>query len=470
MSLTRCHSYQILFYLVDFKIITCQAETIINMRKIFFLLFLPVSLFAQKNDQQEMDNYVQAQTNVKGFSGTVLVMKQNTVVLKKAYGLADREWNIPNTTDTKFRIGSITKQFTAACILQLAEQGKLSIDDKLSKYIPDFPKGDSVTIHMLLNHTSGIASYTDQPEFLNVAKLSWTTDSMILFFKSRPYNFSPGTKFQYNNSGFFLLGYIIQKASGQSYNNYLREHILNKIGMMNTGVDKSDSVLPMRARGYSKAKNHYSNADYISLEWPFSAGVLYSTVDDMYKWDRALYGTTILSAASKQKMFTPGKGNYGYGVFIDTLEKHYRIAHGGGIPGFITNISRYVNDDICIIALSNDEFDAGAIADGLADILFGILVERPYMHKEIKIDPSLLDRYVGKYKAFLTIEVIKKDGKLYRHREGTPDVELKPESETKFFYADDSDRQLEFETDKSGKVTKIWFINNGQRGEMKKTE
>jgi CubicO group peptidase (beta-lactamase class C family) len=440
------------------------------MKKIFFLLLLPSEIFAQKNYQQELDKYVQAHVNVKGFSGTVLVMKQNTVLLKKAYGLADREWNIANTTDTKFRIGSITKQFTAACILQLIEQGKLSIDDKLSKYIPDFPKGDTVTIHMLLNHTSGIASFTDQPEFANIATLSWSKDSMVLFFKNKPYNFSPGTKYQYNNSGFFLLGYIIEKVSGQSYNDYLRQHILDKLGMMNTGVDKLDSILPMRAKGYSKMKAKYVNADFISLAWPFSAGVLYSTVDDMYKWDRALYGTTIISATSKQKMFTPGKSNYGYGIIIDTLEKHYRIWHNGGIPGFVSNISRYVNDDICVIVLSNDSYNADAVADGLADILFDVPVEFPYVHKEIKINPALYDRYVGKYKAFLIVEVIKKDGKLYRHRDGTDDIELKPESETKFFYADDSDRQLEFEVDKSGKAVKIWFVNNEQRGEMKKVD
>jgi CubicO group peptidase (beta-lactamase class C family) len=446
------------------------SKKIVNMKKIMFFLLLPFALSAQKNAQQALDKYVQAQTNIKGFSGTALVMKQNAVLLRKAYGLADREWNIANTVDTKFRIGSITKQFTAACILQLADQGKLSLDDKLITYIPDFPKGDSVTIQMLLNHTSGIASYTDQPEFGNVAKLTWNTDSMILFFKNKPYNFSPGTKFQYNNSGFFLLGYIIEKVSKQSYNEYLRRHILDKLGMMNTGVDRSDSILQSRAKGYSKNKNTYVHADYISLAWPFSAGVLYSTVDDMYKWDRALYGTSVLSTATKQKMFTPGKGNYGYGVFIDSLGKHLRIQHGGGIPGFVTNISRYVHDDVCIVVLSNDEFNAGAVADGLADIVFDMTVEFPYVHKEIKIDPALFDRYIGKYKAFLTVEVIKKDGKLYRHRDGTADIELKPESETKFFYADDSDRQLEFEVDKAGKVMRIWFINNEQRGEMQKVD
>ena len=429
------------------------------MKKIFFLLLLPITSIAQKNYSQKLDRYMQAQMNVKGFSGAVLVMKKNMVLLKKAYGLADREWNIANTTDTKFRIGSITKQFTAACILQLIEQGKLNPDDKLSKFIPGFPKGDSVTIHMLLNHTSGIASYTDVPEFMKVATLSWSKDSMISFFKSRPYNFSPGTKFQYNNSGFFLLGYIIEKVSGQSYNDYLRQHIFDKLGMMNTGVDRPDSILPMRARGYTKIKNKFVNADYISPAWPFSAGILYSTLDDLYKWDRALYATTILSAASKQKMFMPGKSNYGYGIMIDSLENHLRIWHNGSIPGFLSNISRFVNDDVCIIVLANDQVNlsntlpiSDVVADGLADIVFDLPAEVPYVHKEVKIDPALLDRYPGKYKAFLTLEVIKKDGKLYRHRDGTPDIELKPESETKFFYDDDSDRQLEFEVDKTGKV------------------
>ena len=440
------------------------------MKKIIFLLLIPVMVSAQKNYSDQLDKYVLAQMSINGFSGAVLVMQKNKVLLKKAYGLADREWNIANTTDTKFRIGSITKQFTAACILQLIEQGKLNLDDKLSKFIPGFPKGDIVTLHMLLNHTSGIASYTDQPEFIKVATQTFSNDSMISFFKSRPYNFSPGTKFQYNNSGFFVLGYIIEKVSGQSYDNYLRTHILDKLGMMNTGADKLDSILPMRARGYSKVKSKYVNADFISLAWPFSAGILYSTVDDMYKWDRALYGTSVISSSSKQKMFTPGKSNYGYGIVIDSVEKHLRIWHNGGIPGFVSNISRYINDDVCIIVLSNDDFNADGVANGLAGIVFDMPVEYPYVHKEIKIDHAILDRYLGKYNAFLTLEVIKKEGKLYRHRDGTPDIELKPESETKFFYADDSDRQLEFEIDKDGKVTKIWFINNGQRGEMKKVQ
>ena len=443
-------------------------KNISDMKKILFFLLLPLTSVAQKNYQQLLDQYMQAQTTVRNFSGAVLVMKQNKVLLEKGYGLADREWNIPNTTETKFRIGSVTKQFTAACILQLIEAGKLSADDKLSKFFPGFPKGDSVTIHMLLNHTSGIASYTDTRDFMNVARLDLPKDSMISFFKNKPYNFSPGSKFSYNNSGYFLLGAILEKISGLSYDDYLRKNIFDKLEMKNSGVDRLDSVLEMRARGYSRIGKKVVNADFISMGWPYSAGVLYSTVGDLYKWDRALYGNKILSKESLQKMFTPGKSNYGYGIIIDSLEKHPRIWHNGGIPGFSTNFSRFVNDDICTIVFSNNESNTDFVAIALANILFDMPVEIPYVHKEVKIDPSILDKYVGKYSAGLTIEVIKKDGKLYRHRDGTPDIELKPESPTKFFYGDETDRQLEFEIDATGKVTKIWFYNSGQRGEMKK--
>ena len=445
------------------------------MKKILLIILLPLTISAQKNFPQLLDQYMQAQNQVKGFTGTVLVMKQNKVLLRKAYGMADREWNIPNTPETKFEIGSLTKQFTAACILQLVEEGKLSLEDKLSKFLPKFPKADSVTIHMLLNHTSGIANYTAQLSFMNVATQHLGQDSMISFIAGKSYTASPGSKFNYTNSGYFLLGYIIEKVSGLSYGNYLEKNIFSKLGMTNSLLNKPDSVLSMRAKGYDVKGRKTANADYIAMDWPFSAGGIISTVDDMYKWDRALYTGTVLNDASKQKMFTPGKGDYGYGFIIDSLEKHPRIWHNGSIPGFLSNISRYPEEDVCVIVLANTIVIQNntlpitdVLAGGLAGIVFDMPVEVPYVHKEVKIDPSLLDKYVGKYNAGLTLEVIKKDNKLYRHRDGSVDIELKPESNTKFFYADDSNRQLEFELDAAGNVVKIWFINNEQRGEMKR--
>ena len=447
------------------------------MKKIFILLLLPLAVTAQKDRTKALEKYMQAQENVKGFSGAILVMQHDKVLLKKGYGLANREWNVANTADSKFRIGSITKQFTAAAILQLVELGKLTLADPLTKFFPGFPKGDSVTIHMLLNHTSGITDFTSLPEFPNVMRLNRSEDSIISFFKNKPYTHSPGTKYKYTSSGYFLLGCIIEKLSNQSWQAYIQNHIFNVLEMNNSGVAHPDSIVPMQANGYSKEKNSIENAGYLAMEWAFSAGALYSTVEDLYKWDRSFYGNTILANNSLQKMFTPGKGNYGYGIIIDSLEGHYRNWHNGAIPGYYANFSRYPNDDVCIVVLANTMVTLSntlpitdVIADGLSGIVFGLPVETPYIHTEVPIDASISDRYVGKYKAFLTLEVIKKDGKLYRHRDKSPDIELKPESNTKFFYADDSDRQLEFEVDTNGNVVKTWFINNELRGEMKKLE
>ncbi len=231
------------------------------MKKIFLLfVLLPVFAGAQKNYPQLVDNYMQAELKVKEYNGAVLIVKKGKPIYQKAFGLADREWNILNTVNTKFRIGSITKQFTAACILQLAERGKLNLDDKLSKYIKDYPKGDSVTIHMLLNHTSGIKNYTDIGAFWPKAILPLSLDSMMAIFKNEPYDFSPGTQWNYSNSGYFLLGVIVEKVSGKMFSDYLLENVIQKAGLNNTSMDHLDSILQMRAKGYSKTKSGWQHA------------------------------------------------------------------------------------------------------------------------------------------------------------------------------------------------------------------
>ncbi len=222
--------------------------------RILTVLFLLITLFgrAQKNYSSLLDNYMKAQESVNEFSGVALIAKDNKIIYRKAFGPANKEWNVPNTLQTKFRIGSLTKQFTAAAVLQLAEGGKLSLDDKLSKYFPDFPKGDSVTVHMLLTHTSGIKSYTNMPKFMSIASLPYPKDSVIAFFKNEPFEFSPGTNWNYNNSGYFLLGYIIEKVSGESYSEYVLRNVIKKADLENTVVDRLDSILINRAQGYSK--------------------------------------------------------------------------------------------------------------------------------------------------------------------------------------------------------------------------
>jgi len=439
------------------------------MRKLIILLLLPISITAQKNYPVLLDNYTQAEFKVKEFNGTVLVMQKGKAIYRKAFGMADREWGVANTVNTKYRIGSVTKQFTAVCILQLAEQGKLSLDDKLSKYIPDYPKGDSITTHMLLNHTSGIQNYTNIPEFWPKAVLPLSHDSMIALFKNKPLNFSPGTKWDYSNSGYFLLGVIVEKASGKNFSSYLLENIINKSGLKNTGMDQLDSVLAYRAKGYSKNRQHvWEHAMLISMEGPFSAGAMFSTVDDLYRWTKALHNNQVLSAASTQKMLTPYKENYGYGIGIDSLKTHKRVSHSGGIPGFTSYLSSFPDDDLSVAVISNNGSNSSSLGIALESIMFDLPVQVPYIPKEVKIDTAILDNYLGKYIATGPIELIKKNGKLYRHRDGSPDIELKPESNTRFFYADASDRFIEFEIDKAGKMSKAWFIGNGDKIEMKK--
>ncbi|CAN5546032.1 hypothetical protein BH11BAC3_BH11BAC3_22280 [soil metagenome] len=439
------------------------------IKKLFILLLLPVALVAQKNYPALLDNYAQASFKIDDFNGAVLVMQKGKLMYKKAFGMADREWNVPNTVDTKFRIGSVTKQFTAACILQLAEQGKLTLDDKLSKYISDYPKGDSITIHMLLNHTSGIKNYTELPQFWPKAVLPLPVDSMIALFKYEPLDFSPGTKWNYSNSGFFLLGAIVEKVSGKTFNDYLNENIIKKVGLKNTLLDHLDSILAFRAKGYGKNRQGtWEQAMYISMEGPYSAGAIVSTLDDLYKWTKALHNNEVISAASTQKMMTPYMEQYGYGIGIDSLKTHKRVSHSGGIPGFISNLAYYPAEDICVVVLSNNGYNSSKLATAMASILFDLPVQIPYVPKEVKVDGNLLDKYLGKYMITEQIELIKKDDKLYRHKDGTRDIELKPESNKRFFYADKSDRFIEFDLDKSGKVTGSWFISNGEKTAMKK--
>jgi CubicO group peptidase (beta-lactamase class C family) len=440
------------------------------MKKLIILLLaFPLFLNAQKNYPVLLNNYMVAESSLRDFNGTVMVVKKGKTIYQKAFGLADREWNVSNTNDTKYRIGSITKQFTAACILQLAEQGKLSTDDKLSKYFPDYPKGDSITIHMLLSHTSGIKNYTSLPEFWPKSVLPLNHDSMIALFKNKPLDFPPGSKFNYSNSGFYLLGVIVEKASQKKFNEYLLENVLKKAGLTNTVMDQLDSVLMNRAMGYSKTgTGTWQHAMYISMEGPFSAGAMVSTTSDLVKWTLALHNNQVINNASRQKMMTPNFDNYGYGIVIDSLKTHPRVWHNGGIPGFLTSLAYFPKDELCVVALSNTGANSDKISSNLAAMMFDYTVAVPYNPKEIKIDPAILDRYTGKYIVTDPIELVKRENKLYRKTSGAPDVELKPESNTRFFYADGSDRFIEFEVDKAGMPVRAWFINGLDKIEMKK--
>ena len=318
---------------------------------------------------------IQPMVKADQFSGAVLVARNGVTVFEKAYGLADREWGIPNDPETKFRVGSITKEFTATAILQLAESGKLSIDDPVSKYYSAAPPAwSAITIRNLLTHTSGIPTYTDIPHFFdNEARLDRTPEEIIKLTQDKPLEFEPGTKFLYDNTGYILLGYIIEKVSGESYAQYVQHHIFDPLGMTSSGYDVSKTIIAKRAAGYSRDHGEYINTPYLSMTEPFAAGSLYSTLGDMLIWDQALYAAKPLRPSSLQAMFTDYGHGYGFGWFIDNQFGHQHISHGGGINGFVSRFDRYANDKLTIIVFANeDSAPVGTIADHLAALYLSI--------------------------------------------------------------------------------------------------
>jgi CubicO group peptidase (beta-lactamase class C family) len=277
-----------------------------------------------------LDEYLQATANLQRFSGTVLVARDGSLLLDKGYGKANLELEVPNTPKIKFRLGSITKQFTATAILLLQEKGLLSVDDAVCKYISDCPPiWSDIKIHHLLTHTSGI--FTKSPDYTKTMMVQATPESIIARVKGLPLDFKPGEKFSYSNSGYILLGMIIEKVSGKTYAQYLDENIFKPLKMASTGYDSTSRIIPDRAEGYSRNDGKLANAEFLDMSIPFAAGALYSTVGDLYIWDQALNSDRILSQKSKDQMFTPFKQNYAYGWGVDSLRK------GRGGAGYSTD-------------------------------------------------------------------------------------------------------------------------------------
>jgi CubicO group peptidase (beta-lactamase class C family) len=318
--------------------------------------------------QAKVDERLNAAVKANQFSGAVLIARDGRVLVSKGYGMANLETETPNTPQTIFRLGSITKQFTATAIMMLQEQGKLSVQDSICKYVADCPAAwQAVTLHHLLSHTGGVPNFTSFADYEKTMTLPTTVEALIARFKDKPLDFQPGEKWSYSNSGYVLLGHVIEKVSGQSYESFLQERIFTPLGMKSTGYEHSERVLPHRAAGYEPQGNTLANARYLDMTIPFSAGGLYSTVEDLYLWDQALYTEKLLPKKSLDTMFTPVKNNYGYGWGIDTRQGIKAIAHGGGINGFVTFIARFPEAKAVIIVLCNNmRANPGAVVRDLA--------------------------------------------------------------------------------------------------------
>ena len=467
------------------------------MKNILVLLFLlPLTLLAQQNYPATIDNFMQAQVNIRGFNGNVLVAKAGKVIYQKAFGYRNYDTKQPLDTNSVFELASVSKQFTAMGILMLMEKGKLSLTDTLRKFFPQLPyKG--VTIQNLLTHTSGLPDYMSAMENKWDHKKIAFNDDMINFLASEkiPARFAPGKKFEYSNTGYAILASIIQKVSGLTYRYFMYKNIFVPLGMRHSQVyntRRSDKdTIANYAYGFVFADSlkKYVLPDSLKkddavfyLDGIEGDGTVNSTTGDLLKWDRALKNHTLLSLAAQTEMFsaqslmdTVAKKYYGYGVGIGADQFGVYISHEGNWMGYNTILTHYPIKDIVIIILSNNESGVADIAYGVTGILYDAQVTSPYVHKEIIADVNVLSRYLGSYSRSvqgLTIHlnIIEKDGKLYRHQSGVPDVELKPESNTKFFYGDGTDKQIEFETDKTGKVIRGWFINTGLRSELYKAK
>ncbi|WP_406698666.1 serine hydrolase domain-containing protein [Singulisphaera sp. Ch08] len=354
------------------------------------LLFVPSSglvVTARAQDlASKVEEFLEARVQQDRFSGSILVARDGKVLVRRGYGMASLEHGVPNSPETKFRLGSITKQFTAMAVMILQEQGKIDVHEKIKKYMPDSPAAwDEITVRHLLTHTSGIPSFTGFADYPSMMRRHMALESLVGSFKDKALEFQPGDRFAYSNSGYVLLGFLIEKVSGKPYATVLQESIFDPLGMKETGYDNPIPVLKHRASGYAARGPFRVNASFIDMTIPHAAGALYSTVDDLYLWDQALLTETLLPKAAREAMFTPDKKDYGYGWSIAKKYGRRTVAHGGGINGFVTHILRFPDDEVCVIVLSNVEGTrVDAMAQDLAAIALGEKPMKPGERKEAK--------------------------------------------------------------------------------------
>ncbi|MGB3477948.1 MAG: serine hydrolase [bacterium] len=419
---------------------------------------------------KEVDDYINAISKLNPFSGSILIAANEKILIKKEYGMADYEHNIPNTPKTKFRIGSNTKSFTALAIMQLHERGIINVNDSLVKYLPDYPAGQRITIHHLLTHTSGIPDYNRSPDIVEKRTLPASLMEVIEGFKDEPLDFVPGEEFRYSSSGYILLSYIIEKMSEKSYEDFLAENIFRPLDMMNTKIDRHDAVIENRAVGYTLGEKGLMNARYTNVCRSSGAGGLLSTVEDMYLWDRALYTEKLVTRGSLKKIYTSFRNNYGYGWFICKFLNRKMVNHGGRSLGFVADIMRFIDDNTCVIILSNyDYVSLPTISKTLAAIAFGEKYELPKQPIAIELNNSILDEYLGEYQfqPHIIITITKEDGRLFGQMSRQAKIQIWPESETEFF-PKIPDWRITFIKDKKGKITELILHYFGIRVQAKR--
>lgn len=416
-----------------------------------------------------MQDYLEDAHEYWGFEGAAAVAYDGQVLLSRGYGLANQNVSERNSPQTKFMIGSVTKQFTASAILVLEEQGKLRLQDPISRHLPDFPadKAERITIHHLLTHTSGLWEYSSDPEVLLRRTQPFDPDGLVARIAREPLQFSPGSRFSYSNSGYVVLGAIIEAVSGQSYEAFLHHALFAPAGMTSTGYARREAGLPNRADGYTQGPaGGLIDALPIHFSVLHSAGALYSTVEDMLKWNQALNSETVLSRRSIQRMFTPAVRGYALGWMMDTRYGHRYAHHNGFMDGYNCTYERWLDDRLCIVVFSNDD-DAPVekIAHGLAAILFRQPYDRPERKTAVQLSPGRLKEYEGVFQLpgenQYQVVVFDNDS-LFTYRYGEPRELLLAAAPDSLYYSIDNTHTVTFLRDKFDVVTGIDLYDNGQ--------
>lgn len=422
---------------------------------------------------QSCDQYLAAQFEHGMFNGYAVVADGGNVKLSKAYGKADYDKDVVCTPDTKFLIGSLTKQFTALLVLQQVQHGTLRLEQTIESFFPQIVSANKVTIRELLNHTSGLPNFTDFSEYATFEETNVTLDDIVRAIAHRPATFEPGTKYAYCNSNYLLLGIILEKVSGESYERLLQHDIFAPAHMVDSGLFFSGRTYEHFATGYTEDVQHYVAAAKPHAEFAFAAGQIYSTANDLLKWDGSLQSDTLLGSELKEQMFTPGKEDYGFGWVIRKTAGMTVEFHSGALPGFRSSFFRIPEKRCAIILLCN--MDSPSLTEHIANDLLSYYLGKPYtapvFHKAIAVAQAVLERYIGKYqvneKAF--IHVTLEDGKLMVRATGQEKHEFYPETDNTFFVKF-SDAEITFEKGDRGEVKQAVLLHGGKTITASKVE
>ncbi|NLY46469.1 MAG: serine hydrolase [Tissierella sp.] len=429
------------------------------------------NFFKAANDEEikgKLESYMDALEKNTGFYGSVLVAKDDNLLLSDGYGYADIGQLTTNKSQTKFAIGSVTKQFVAMSIMQLREQGLINVEDKVSKFFPEIKNGDLITIHNLLDHSSGLMNFTELPEFfMNFEGFETPTDVLELI-KDKDLMYHPGEGFSYSNTNYLILGLIVEEISDMSYEEYINKNILEPLNMDDTGFSYSGENEIYDATAYSGHIEVAPVDDEILLANAYGAGSMYSTVEDLYRWSQALNTEKLVKKETLNEIFSDhipiAEGYfYGYGWMLADLGFDKMIYHGGNTLGFTADITKLVDSNLTIVILSNKGYvDFTNIKNNLISIALGGEYEVPKIRETIEIsDRSIYDKYVGEYYLLpeMDLEILKLEDKLYAQVAGQSAFELFPETET-YFYAKLVDVQIEFIVDEEGNVNELIFTQN----------